>query len=100
MWKIYTGDKCNYCKHAKTLLNKQNIPFAEHNINMNKQDKDWLIDQGYKSVPQIWNHRGEHIGGFDQLKVYMEKTYWSDKSSKQKPIKPPTLDHVAIKGQE
>ena len=33
---------------------------------------------GYKTVPQIWNHRGEHIGGYDDLVKYFERTILSE----------------------
>ena len=36
MWKIYTGDRCTYCTNAKRLLNRENIAFSEHNINMDE----------------------------------------------------------------
>ena len=92
MWRIYTGDRCAYCTNAKRLLNQEGIPFAEHNINL-VENKHFLKDNGFKTVPQIYNHRGEHIGGYTELKEYMEKTYWSDKKT-SKPAKPPTLDHI------
>ena len=91
LWKIYTGDRCTYCTNAKRLLNQQGIPFAEHNVNL-EENKYFLQDKGFKTVPQIYNHRDEHIGGYDQLKEYMEKTFWSGKKPKvPKPV-PPTLN--------
>ena len=93
MWKIYTGDRCTYCTNAKRLLNQEGIPFAEHNINL-VENKHFLKDNGFKTVPQIYNHRGEHIGGYTELKQYMEKTYWSNGRPKQKKPLPPTLDDI------
>ena len=83
MWKIYTGDRCTYCTNAKRLLNMENIPFAEHNINIDEKAKYYLKDNGYKTVPQIWNHRDEYVGGYDQLKTYFENTFWKDKKPKK-----------------
>ena len=37
---------------------------------------------------------GEHIGGYTELKQYMEKTYWSNGRPKQKKPLPPTLDDI------
>ena len=93
LWKIYTGDRCTYCTNAKRLLNQEGISFAEHNINM-EENKHFLKDNGFKTVPQIYNHRGEHIGGYTELKQYMEKTYWRNGRPKQKKPLPPTLDDI------
>ena len=93
LWKIYTGDRCTYCNQAKALLNRENIGFAEHNVNM-EENKYFLQDNGFKTVPQIYNHRGEHIGGYTELVEYMKKTLWSDKKKTSKPAKPPTLDDI------
>ena len=93
MWKIYTGDKCTYCTKAKRLLYRENIAFSEHNINM-EENKYFLQDKGFKTVPQIYNHRDEHIGGYNELVEYMKKTLWLDKKKTSKPALPPTLDDI------
>ena len=93
LWKIYTGDRCTYCTNAKRLLNMESIPFAEHNINL-EENKHFLKDNGFKTVPQIYNHRDEHIGGYNELVEYMKKTLWLDKEKRKKPALPPTLDDI------
>ena len=40
--------------------------------------KEEMKRMGYKTVPQIWNHRGEHIGGYDDLVRYFERTILSE----------------------
>ena len=70
MWKIYTGDRCTYCTNAKRLLNRENIAFSEHNINM-EENKFFLQDKGFKTVPQIYTDTGHHIGGYEELKKYL-----------------------------
>ena len=93
MWKIYTGDRCSYCTNAKRILNSVNIAFSEHNVNL-EENKYFLQDKGFKTVPQIYNHRDEHIGGYDDLVEYMKKTLWSDNKKAKKPALPPTLDDI------
>ena len=94
MWKIYTGDRCTYCTNAKRILNRENIAFSEHNVNL-EENKYFLKDKGFKTVPQIYNHRDEHIGGYNELVEYMKKTLWIDKEKKAKKKQlPPTLDDI------
>ena len=93
MWKIYTGDRCSYCMNAKRILNRENIAFSEHNVNL-EENKYFLQDKGFKTVPQIYNHRDEHIGGYNELVQYMKKTLWLDKEKKTKKQLPPTLDDI------
>jgi len=60
-----------------------------------EENKYFLQDKGFKTVPQIYNHRDEHIGGYDDLVQYMKKTLWIDKEKKAKKKQlPPTLDHI------
>ena len=59
-----------------------------------EENKYFLQDKGFKTVPQIYNHRNEHIGGYDELVEYMKKTLWLDKEKRKKPALPPTLDDI------
>ena len=55
MWKIYTGDRCTYCTNAKRLLNRENIAFSEHNINM-EENKYFLQDKGKEKETSITSY--------------------------------------------
>ena len=72
MWKIYTGDRCTYCTNAKRILNRENIAFSEHNVNL-EENKYFLKDKGFKTVPQIYTDTGYHIGGYEELLSYMNQ---------------------------
>ena len=75
---IYTSDKCTYCNKAKKLLQSEDISYDERSLN-NEVYKTFLVDNGYKTVPQIWNHRGEHIGGYSELRQFFIRTIWEGK---------------------
>ena len=75
---IYTSDRCSYCVKAKKLLRSENISFEERSLNVDT-NKQYLVDNGYKTVPQIWNHRGEHIGGYSELRQFFIRTIWEGK---------------------
>ena len=70
-WIIYSRTVCPYCTQAKNLLESKGCEYTEINIDKNAAGRDLLVEQGLRSVPQIY-HNAELIGGFDKLKVWFE----------------------------
>jgi glutaredoxin len=68
MYTIVTRNQCNFCDTAKALLQGLGIEYQELNV----QESRWLLDlvkkAGYTTVPQIWDHNGQHVGGYTELK--------------------------------
>lgn len=63
---VYTTRYCPYCRMAKDLLKRKNIPFEEIDVSDDEQF-DALIDRtGFKTVPQIF-FDDELIGGYEEL---------------------------------
>ena len=54
MITLYTKDNCPYCDGAKALLKSWNEEWNEIDIMTNEHARDYLIKQGYKTVPQIY----------------------------------------------
>ena len=65
---IYTSSLCGFCYMAKSLLNKNKIPYDEINIDINHKKKEEMINKsnGRITVPQIF-YKNWHIGGYDDL---------------------------------
>lgn len=71
MMIIYSRTVCPYCANAKSLLESKGIKFTEINIDTNAAGRDYLVEKGLRSVPQIF--QGElHIGGFDKLQTWIQ----------------------------
>jgi glutaredoxin len=70
-WIVYSRTVCPFCTQAKKLLESKGYTYTEVNIDTNAAGRDLLLEQGLRSVPQIYNN-GELIGGFDKLKVWLE----------------------------
>jgi glutaredoxin 3 len=71
MMIIYSRTVCPYCTNVKSLLESKSIKFIEINIDMNAAGRDYLVEKGLRSVPQIF--QGElHIGGFDKLQTWIQ----------------------------
>ena len=73
MYVIITRDQCNFCDDAKALMKGNNIQYTEYNVQ--SQSSRWLlsllVQAGCKTVPQIFNADGKHIGGFTEFKEYL-----------------------------
>ena len=51
---VYTKDFCGYCVMAKRQLTAMNIEFEEVNIELDTEIRTWLIEQGHRTMPQIY----------------------------------------------
>lgn len=70
--KVYTTDYCYYCRIAKSLLEKHNIPYEEINISHTPHMRDVLLEKtGEYTVPQIFVD-DEYIGQDDELREWIK----------------------------
>ena len=74
MFVIITRDQCNFCDDAKALLKGHNIQYVEYNIQ--SKSSNWLLyllkRSSITTVPQIFSDKGSHIGGYTDLKAYLD----------------------------
>lgn len=68
MLTVYSKTVCPYCVNAKNFLAAKNIPFQTINIEENTDARQFMLDKGHRSVPQIY-HNGKLFveGGFQGL---------------------------------
>jgi glutaredoxin len=73
MWTLISRDQCNFCDTAKALLKESNISYTEYNI-QSKSSK-WVLSllkrSSITTVPQVFDSEGKHIGGYTELKEYL-----------------------------
>lgn len=73
MYVVITRDQCNFCDQAKALLKGANLPYVEYNIQ--SDSSKWLLSllkrSSITTVPQIFNDKGTHIGGYTELKEWL-----------------------------
>jgi glutaredoxin 3 len=70
MMKIYTRTVCPYCDQAKALLDSKGISYEAVNIEDDADARSFLVTQGLRSVPQIYEET-TLIGGLDKLKEWV-----------------------------
>ena len=77
MYKVYGTRICLYCDKAENLLKTKDLPFEKIYIDEDDDAKSYIVEQGFKTVPQIWLD-DKWIGGYDDLVRYFERTILSE----------------------
>ena len=74
MLTVYTKNNCGFCMMAKALLNKHDMAFQEVNIEDDEDLKMFMISQGHRTMPQIYQDDEIFVeGGFQGLKEHLDK---------------------------
>ena len=55
MLTIFSKNNCPQCDKAKAHLKSKNIEFTEVKIDQDMDKRNWLVAQGHKSVPQVYD---------------------------------------------
>ena len=76
MLTLYTKDDCPYCDRAKALLESQGIEYTTVNVEIRTEAREFLVDQGLRSVPQIFNGTTLIPGGYQGLAAQTEE-FWT-----------------------
>ena len=72
MYKVYGTRICLYCDKAENLLKTKDLPFEKIYIDEDDDAKDYIVKQGFQTVPQIWLD-DNWIGGYDDLVRFLNK---------------------------
>lgn len=67
MITVYTKDACPFCDRAKALLDSKGIEYKTVNLVESPDAREFLVDQGLRSVPQIFNDGVLLPGGYQGL---------------------------------
>ena len=54
MLTVYSKTVCPYCVQAKNYLKAKNITFREVNIEQDAEAREFITQQGLRTVPQIF----------------------------------------------
>lgn len=68
MLTVYSKNNCPFCVQAKNLLALKNIPFEEIKVDEVPEARQFVMEAGHRTVPQIY-HNGKLFveGGFQGL---------------------------------
>lgn len=73
---VYTKNNCPFCDQAKALLESKGVTYNTINVESQPDARDFLVDQGLRSVPQIFNGTTLIQGGFQGLAGQPEE-FWT-----------------------
>jgi glutaredoxin len=76
MIKVYTKNNCPFCDRAKALLESKGKMYIAINIEENQSEREFLVDQGLRSVPQIFKDGILLPGGYQGLAGQPEE-FWT-----------------------
>lgn len=68
MLKVYTKNNCGYCEMAKAMLKNNDIPFETVNVEDDADAMKFILEQGLRSMPQIF--KGDQLfvqGGYQGM---------------------------------
>lgn len=54
MLTVYSKKHCPFCDQAKALLTRKNIEFQEVRIDEDSSAKEFIVNEGHRTVPQIY----------------------------------------------
>ena len=55
MITVYSKNLCGYCDMAKDYLKKNGFEFEEINVDSNPGAREFLINEGHRTMPQIYH---------------------------------------------
>ena len=67
MYIIYSKSGCIFCDAAMELLDSKEIPYEEVKVPGNDYAVSLFKEHNFKTVPQIFDDGGTHIGGYHAL---------------------------------
>lgn len=69
---VVSRSECPFCTMATELLKEKGVAYTCYSLESSR----WVLDLFKKSnlttVPQIWDSEGNHIGGYKELKEYLD----------------------------
>ena len=76
MITVYSKNNCPYCVQAKNLLQLKGIAFEEVKIDENSEAREFVLGEGHRTVPQIYQ-AGKLLvaGGFQGLQKQPEEFF-------------------------
>jgi len=76
MLTVYSKANCPQCDQAKSLLELKQVLFQEVRVDLDPVARQYLVDQGHRSVPQIYSHGELFVkGGYQGLKNLTEQQF-------------------------
>ncbi len=78
MITVYSKNNCPYCTQAKNLLKLKGVEFKEINIEESPGARDFIVSEGHRAVPQIYQDGKLLVeGGYTGL-ARQNQDFWNN----------------------
>lgn len=68
MLTVYSKSNCPFCDRAKMLLTQKGVAFEEVRVDENPEARDFIVNAGHRTVPQIYKDGKVFVeGGYQGL---------------------------------
>lgn len=71
MITVYSKPLCHYCTMAKQWLDKNGFAYEEIRVDTNPEARQFLIEEGHRTMPQIYHNGKLLVAGGGQALVRM-----------------------------
>ena len=75
MITVYTKDDCPFCDMAKALLESRGVEYRTVNVSEQSEARDFLVENGHRSVPQIFRGTTHIPGGYQGIAGMSEEEF-------------------------
>ena len=76
MLTVYSKNHCPFCDQAKALLKRKNIAFEEVKIDENQDARQFIVEAGHRTVPQIYKGKDLFVeGGYTGLSKLSDEDF-------------------------
>jgi len=76
MLTVYSKKHCPFCDQAKALLRNRNIQFEEKMIDSDPEAREFIVNEGHRTVPQIYQNGKLFVeGGFTGLRKLNDEDF-------------------------
>ena len=75
MITIYTKTDCQFCDMAKALLETRGVEYRTVNVSEQSEARDFLVENGHRSVPQIFRGTTHIPGGYQGIAGMSEEEF-------------------------
>jgi len=79
MLTVYSKSNCPFCEQAKAFLDNKGVEYRVIKIDENPEAREFLMQQGFRSVPQIFSEDELFVEGGYQGLVRLTEDEFNEK---------------------
>lgn len=82
MLTVYSKSNCPFCDRAKMLLTQKGIAFEEIRVDLDPAAREFIVNAGHRTVPQIYKDNKVFVEGGYQGLVKLDESVFQELKDK------------------